>query len=1592
MVVLLKHVASADRESEVEHTTNVLPFEGLEAQLASQALTSLQGVNGDFLAVDLGHDKCQPWPLIVQLTAPYAYGGPNMWPNHGGPPTDFSVDASSAGLQPLPDDSAWSNLLDVKSFEPPLEQGTHGIFSHKFQILPQDGLPRSPGASLQDLNISLSDAVGTNLSINVEDAFPAQNRSCCSTFTAEMETNGTIGALPSWLALTYGFVPDAMSNFNLSSTDSYSYIPPFLDVGLNLTLASYPGVQAVGSYLLNITAASADQPPVQTSKILTLQVLGAGPTVNSPLQAVEVADGSDLSYTIPDDTFQLNKPYGDLTLSANLPSGDSLPSWLNVDATGGELRLSGTPSSGSDQSYQLNITATDSDGAKNSTLLDLEVRAACPTGLYRHFRVIMQPTNNPDHWMRNPNSYSQATSLICSLIWSSPASGNDSDLVMFPSSEVPAGNISGTSYQGLSGGDATATPDLAFSDDLGSCQSRQAWETNDLGWVSIDLGQENCQPWPESMDVAAPITQSDWPGGGMPTAFRADASGAALQPLPDSSDWQLLVDVEGFEPSYPSSNCGECGGTCLTGVLRHTFPILPFDASAPSGAPAPGPAAFASSPSASRPKNTVAFNSSLTVSLADGLGTLYPLDIDDMFISQSRTYPPSITTAFINASGQASPLPEWLAFSWNLTLVESVMAGEYDYEYVRQRIYDGVYALSLASYPGVAAIAQDSIEVTATDQSAAQPAPQLVDLVLNVAAAGPTVVNDIPLVEIEDGQPLSFTIPDDTFQANIAEPDLVYQASLSNTDPRQAALPGWLTFESVGTLSGTPMLGQDGHYSLTITAIDTQGGSNSTTLDLHVRAPCPAGLYRHFRMRLLPANDDGFYQLAPDYYFNSRTKRSAVCAVNIANAIKPADDGYAYTSLNTSGTSYEGSGPCSSDGPAEPKAAFQDVEYYGCGTHWKGNAGDWVAVDLGFPGCQSIPQNFTLAAPYNLYWYYALGPPTDFAISAASSGVQPTEDDSSWDPVLTVSDFKPIPTLPYECSDSNNNCPNGLFQHTFSIPTYNASLTQPAPPSILKPLSAVRAETGMPQDLLISLDGVFQLNSNSCCASISVSLANYTSDAPSTPLAPMQAPAPAAPLSDTGVLVLAPVPATAIAAGPQPFSQDPSIIFEGLPSWLSYAFNMSIGTPLTGSYTNDENEVLTYIKAQSYDALQTLVVSDEVEVADLGQYLIRVAGTDPSNGLTTLTYFTLSIQDYYQLRAQVQLVGISAAQFDETAQQAFRQGIANVLGVALDQVVIVGVTDVPVSGRRLQQSSGTALKVDFSVQGIKSQAAAGALATSIADVVSSGALDTTLQTLGLPVAATLTVAPTVTQTPTVAAVSSPPPPAPVNAPPSSLPPGVPPAPRQSPPIPKLSLPPHVAPAPGPVLAVAPRAAAMSPPSSPPPKASNLRLNATFGLASFTMETFNQTAQNNFRGAIADAARDTYRTTVTTDITDIRAGSVVVDASLLFLASSSAVINSFTSDLQNNPGSIFPSSTFGDVRAVSFNGQMVTPQSVPSPPPATPTPASWWTTGRIIGVAVGSAVAAVFIVSAVALLVRWRASAARKQKVAAGYGSERSALM
>ena len=231
--------------------------------------------------MDLGLDECQPWPSHLQLAAPYAYRNYNSYPYSGGPPTDFTIDTSGAGVQPAPSSPDWQNLVTVKAFRPPLT-GQSGHISHVFQILPQDGSLVPATSPLQNLSIALSDPVGTSLAMNVAETFPLQTRTCCPTFTAAVQSqSGSTSPLPNWLSLTTNLVQTAAAS--TTSPNPYYYYNyyfytsgPALDVGLALQMNSQPGPQAVGNFTIILTSTSVDQPPLVIAESFTLRVSSPG--------------------------------------------------------------------------------------------------------------------------------------------------------------------------------------------------------------------------------------------------------------------------------------------------------------------------------------------------------------------------------------------------------------------------------------------------------------------------------------------------------------------------------------------------------------------------------------------------------------------------------------------------------------------------------------------------------------------------------------------------------------------------------------------------------------------------------------------------------------------------------------------------------------------------------------------------------------------------------------------------------------------------------------------------------------------------------------------------------------------------------------------------------------------------------------------------------------------------------------------------------------------------------------------------------------------------------------------------------------------
>lgn len=306
----------------------------------------------------------------------------------------------------------------------------------------------------------------------------------------------------------------------------------------------------------------------------------------------------------------------------------------------------------------------------------------------------------------------------------------------------------------------------------------------------------------------------------------------------------------------------------------------------------------------------VTYEVSVDITLEQNL----PLDTDAWFQQNTRTCCLSISALAAFGSSSFQPLPAWLSLSW---AVEQAPIGSE---------LTAKHMLTVSAQPGRAAVGNHTIRVLATDSSLPELPPAFMDINLRMIGQGPTIVGIFPIVEVEDKQPLLFVLPGGVIQLNKPYGRLRFTAEQQGGEP----LPAWLGMHPDGTLKGTPQEGMDASYNLTITGADDDGLANSTSIMLYVRAPCPVGLYRHFRIRISATNDGNWYDTS-DWGWSAG--RSAICSIfwdaaqpDAASFPSPAS-GKTY---NTSGSTYRVNSGWVGTRDAAPITAFQQLADVGC--------------------------------------------------------------------------------------------------------------------------------------------------------------------------------------------------------------------------------------------------------------------------------------------------------------------------------------------------------------------------------------------------------------------------------------------------------------------------------------------------------------------------------------------------------------------------------------------------------------------------------------------------------------------------------------
>lgn len=168
-------------------------------------------------------------------------------------------------------------------------------------------------------------------------------------------------------ALTY-VAKIGTTDLNTAGSAALSFNPATLTFSGNGT--------ALPAGAITITATDAQGKSATTSFALTLaNGLDNGVTKAGALANVEWTGAGKHSYHLANDAFAFADG-GALTLSATLEGGKSLPAWLKFDPATGTF--SGNPPAGSEGSYVVHVTASESTGAASTATQEFTLVVATP--------------------------------------------------------------------------------------------------------------------------------------------------------------------------------------------------------------------------------------------------------------------------------------------------------------------------------------------------------------------------------------------------------------------------------------------------------------------------------------------------------------------------------------------------------------------------------------------------------------------------------------------------------------------------------------------------------------------------------------------------------------------------------------------------------------------------------------------------------------------------------------------------------------------------------------------------------------------------------------------------------------------------------------------------------------------------------------------------------------------------------------------------------------------------------------------------------------------------------------------------------------
>ena len=659
---------------------------------------------------------------------------------------------------------------------------------------------------------------------------------------------------------TGGDVGDALTVSGVAATSS-------LGVALSVNANGTINYNAAGSaYLQTLKAGQTitdsftytvtDQGGLTDTATVTVTITGVNDAPTVAAMIADMATAEDAAFTLATAGNFADIDVGDTrSYSATLSNGSPLPSWLTINAATGVL--SGTPANGNVGTIAVKVTMTDGSGASASDTFNLTVTntndgptvsVAIPDAVTPEDALFTLNTagNFADVDVGDTRAYSATLS-------------NGDPLPSWLHINSATGQLYGTPLNGDVG---TVAVKVTMTDGAGASANDTfnltVTNVNDAPVVTVVIPDQSApENVPFSYDTSSHFADDDTIHGDSLTYTATLANGDPLPP------WLTIDPVTGVISGTPpnvGANSGQSGNVTFMGETagyRNTVGSYEIDGAGNitnvkfvwENSSAAGDGGSLVSGVSTAPVSAAAGNTLGFFLIGNGFdvnGQYAGLDLNNGHLEfrDSSGNPATTSTVnpqlwYVGVSGSQQIGGDIYHSAANNALnadgldhaIEINLGGgivrigfEDLYGLGDQDFDDTVFNLQLAG-------GQVSYEivVTATDESGASTSDAFILTIENV--------NDAPVVTV--------VIPDQTTaedalftydtSANFSDDDagdsLTYTATLSNGDP----LPSWLSINpATGQLSGTPLNGDVGGISVTVTATDESGESVSDTFDLTV--------------------------------------------------------------------------------------------------------------------------------------------------------------------------------------------------------------------------------------------------------------------------------------------------------------------------------------------------------------------------------------------------------------------------------------------------------------------------------------------------------------------------------------------------------------------------------------------------------------------------------------------------------------------------------------------------------------------------------------------------------------------------------------